>query len=677
MLLYALTIFLSAFLLFQIQPIITKMILPWFGGVASVWITAMFFFQTTLLGGYLYAHWSIRSLASKSQTVVHALLLIASLLVLPVAPSLSWKPAGTELPILRILALLILSVGLPYFLLSTTTPLVQAWYARAYKAALPYRLFSLSNLASLMGLVSYPIFVEPHLTIRQQSLVWSAAYVSFVALGIAVVVMSRRHSPSNPGNALAEQETAAVTGSPPGARDMILWLLLAAGASTLLLSTTNHLTENVASIPFLWVLPLGLYLLTFILTFDYERLYHRKTFIWLTMIALGGMAFALNRWGTETKVMLVIPAYSAGLFICCLFCHGELVRRKPNTRYLTSFYLMLSIGGALGGLLVGLLAPSILPGNFELSFALALCAALLLVVAQRHEGRITKIACWATSVGVIIASCYYIYLVIFMKDMRVMERNFYGSLRVLEERVGTPYETRTMVHGRIFHGKQYVGPVARNEPLGYYSTISGVAHALKLLRPSPLRIGVIGLGTGTLAAYAEPNDVLRFYEINPLVEKLARTEFTYLADCRGRVDVVLGDGRLSLENEPAQHYDLLAVDAFNGDAIPVHLLTQQAMELYFRHLKPTGILALHLTNTHLDLAQVVKVLAQDLGKQALFVTNPAGEDWNISASLWALVSAERIAPPPATAATRAWDAVARPDLRVWTDDYNNLFQILR
>jgi spermidine synthase len=233
------------------------------------------------------------------------------------------------------------------------------------------------------------------------------------------------------------------------------------------------------------------------------------------------------------------------------------------------------------------------------------------------------------------------------------------------------------MHGSVFHGQQYVSPVARKEPLGYYSAFSGVAHALKLLRPSPLRIGLIGLGTGTMSAYAEPNDVLRFYEINPLVEKLARTEFTYLSDCRGKVEIILGDGRLSLENEPDQHYDLLVVDAFNGDAIPVHLLTQQALELYFRHLKPSGILALHLTNTHLDLAPVVKVLAQHLGKHALFITNEPGEDWNISGSLWALVSSQRIALPITTEATRAWDAVARPDLRVWTDDYSNLFQILR
>jgi hypothetical protein len=323
-----------------------------------------------------------------------------------------------------------------------------------------------------------------------------------------------------------------------------------------------------------------------------------------------------------------------------------------------------------------LLAPTVLRGNFELPFALAFCAVLLLVVAQRHSGRMTRIASWVASIGVIIAAINSIYAIVSMTNLRVMDRNFYGSLRVLEKKVGTPYETRSLVHGRVLHGEQYVSPAARNEPLGYYSTISGVAHALKLLHPSPLRIGVIGLGAGALSAYAEPNDVLRFYEINPLVEELARTEFTYLADCRGRVDVVLGDGRLSLEREPAQHYDLLVVDAFNGDAIPVHLLTRQALELYFRNLKPTGILALHLTNNHLDLAPVVKVLAQHLGKHALFITNESQPDWNISGALWALVSSERIALPTAPE-TRAWDAVFRPDLRVWTDDYNNLFQILR
>jgi hypothetical protein len=675
MLLYAFTIFLSAFLLFQIQPIIAKMILPWFGGVAAVWITAMFFFQMMLLSGYLYAHWSIRTLAPRSQTVLHTILLAASLLLLPVAPSLAWKRAATELPVVRILGLLTVSIGLPYFLLSTTSPLIQAWYARSYKTALPYRLFSLSNLASLLGLLSYPILVEPRATIRQQSIAWSAAYGVFVVLGIAAAVMSTRRSPSHPPISPAGNESVVPVSGPPKARDLFLWLLLAAGASTLLLATTNHLTENVASIPFLWVLPLGLYLLTFIITFDYERLYHQKTFLWLTMIALGGMTFTLNWWGTYTTVRMVIPTYSAGLFVCCMFFHGELVRRKPDARYLTSFYLMLAVGGALGGLLVGLLAPSLLPGNFEFPIALAFCAALLLLIARENGDLVIRISSWATSLVVIVAACWYVYL--FVRDMRVMERNFYGSLWVYEERAGTPYETTILVHGRIHHGKQYANPAARREPLGYYSTISGVAHAVTLLRPSALRIGVIGLGTGTLSAYTDAHDTLRYYEINPLVEKLARTEFTYLADSLGAIEVVLGDGRLSLESEPAQQYDLLVVDAFNGDAIPIHLITREAMELYFRHLKPSGILALHLTNTHLDLASVVKNLALHLGKHPLFISNASSEEWNISSSAWALLSSEHIAPPPATPVTSTWDPAPRPDLRLWTDDYSNLFQILR
>ncbi|HEX9021933.1 MAG TPA: hypothetical protein VF903_11800, partial [Nitrospirota bacterium] len=333
MLLSAATIFLSAFLLFQIQPMIAKMILPWFGGSAAVWITAMLFFQTALLGGYLYAHWLATKLMPRMQAVTHTALLAASILFLPVTPAPAWKPAGAEDPILRILGLLAVSVGLPYFLLSTTSPLIQAWYARKFRAALPYRLFGLSNLASLAGLLAYPVLVEPNITLRQQSLGWSALYGAFVLLGVTAAVSSRDRTGDRDAPV---REEAQPDSRPPGLRERILWLLLAACASTLLLAVTNHLTQNVAPIPFLWVLPLSLYLLTFILTFDFERLYHRKIFFWLLAIALGGMAYGLSHWNSRTNLRIVIPAFCAGLFFVCMFCHGELVRRKPPARHLTS-----------------------------------------------------------------------------------------------------------------------------------------------------------------------------------------------------------------------------------------------------------------------------------------------------------------------------------------------------
>jgi len=673
MFMYATTIILSAFLLFQVQPMIAKMILPWFGGSAAVWITAMLFFQTALLGGYLYAHWSIRSLRPRTQAAVHAVLLCASLLVLPMAPSLAWKPAGNEEPITRILGLLLVAVGLPYFLLSTTSPLIQAWYSRKHQMAIPYRLFGLSNLASLLGLVAYPVFVEPNVTLRQQSLGWSAAYAVFVVAAMIVAFVSGRSVAPDacaPSNGPSPDDPDCV---PPTVRVQILWMLLAGCASTLLLAVTNHLTQNVASIPFLWILPLCLYLLTFILTFDLERLYHRKMFIWLQATALGAMAYGLSHWNSHTSLKLVIPVFSAGLFFSCMFCHGELVKRKPAPRYLTSFYLMLSLGGALGGLLVGVIAPKVLPGYFELPLALMACAVLVLVVLDYRKWRFTLAVCWAIAAAVLVAGSYYVAS--YRDSALVMVRNFYGGLRVQVNDKGTDHETRALVHGTVDHGMQFTRPDKQQEHITYYSAGSGVGLAIQHLRLASMKVGVIGLGAGSLAAYAGPGDVFRFYEINPLVEQLARKEFTYLNDCRGSVDVVLGDGRLSLEREPDQQYDLLVVDAFSGDSIPVHLLTLQAMELYFRHLKPEGILALHITNTHLDLAPVVERLCSTLGKQAVVIENARDGIRKIYRSDWALVSSHVIR---SQAIEEAGDELdARPDLRVWTDDYNNLFQILK
>jgi spermidine synthase len=669
--LYASTIFLSAFLLFQIQPMIAKMILPWFGGSAAVWITAMLFFQVALLSGYLYADWSVRSLTPKKQALLHTLLLTCSLALLPVSPALAWRPTGNEDPTLRILCLLTVSIGLPYFLLSTTSPLIQAWYSRKYQTALPYRLFALSNFASLLGLLAYPVFVERTITLHQQSISWSTLYAIFVGLGVIAAFTSRQTTDSCQASATQAAEDDACR--PPKKREQFFWMLLAACASTLLLAVTNHLTQNVASIPFLWVLPLGLYLLTFILTFDFEKLYHRKIFVWLLSLALGGMAYGLANWNSHTNLRLVIPVFCAGLFICCMFCHGELVRRKPAPRYLTSFYLMLSIGGALGGLLVGLMAPKVLPGYFELPIALMACTVLMLVVTEYRVWRFTIALSFAVTVGVVLAADAYVTS--YTASSLVMVRNFYGGLRVQEYEKGTRDETRMLAHGTVDHGMQFTEPDRRREHITYYGPESGIGLAISALRHSPLRVGVIGLGAGSLASYAKPGDVFRFYEINPLVEKIARTDFTYLADCRGKTEVIMGDGRLSLEREPNQHYDLLVIDAFSGDAIPVHLITKQAMELYFRHLKPNGILALHITNRHLDLEPIVDRLSRELAKHAVLIANDRDEEKKIYSSDWVLVSSRSIMSPKIIDA--AEELETRPDLRVWTDDYSNLFQILK
>ncbi len=673
MLLSALTISLSAFLLFQVQPMIAKMILPWFGGSAAVWITAMLFFQTALLAGYLYAHWSVRSLKPRMQALVHTVLLIVSLSLLPLAPALSWKPAGTEDPLLRILGLLTVSVGLPYFLLSTTSPLIQAWYSRRHQAALPYRLFGLSNLASLLGLLAYPVLVEPNVTLRHQSLGWSALYALFVTLAATAAFVSSRTSETASCVDTNAPEKRDRDCRPPQVREQMLWFLLAGCASTMLLAITNHLTQNVASIPFLWVLPLGLYLLTFIVTFDLERYYNRTVFTWLMLAALAGMAWGISHWNSKTDLKLVIPAYAGGLFLCCLFCHGELVRRKPAPVYLTTFYLMLSLGGAAGGLLVGLAAPNLLPGYFELPITLVATAVLMLFLLDYRKKLVTLAAGWVVAGAVVFAA--HIYVSSYTDSALVMARNFYGGLRVNENDKGTPEESRMLVHGTVNHGVQLMAPELRRAHITYYGPGSGVGLAMQTLRHSPLRVGVIGLGAGSLASYAEQGDVFRFYEINPLVEQLARKDFTYLSDCSGTVEVVLGDGRLSLEREPDQHYDLFVVDAFSGDAVPVHLLTRQALELYFRHLKSTGILALHITNSHLDLKPVVEQLAGSLGKQSVFITNDRDDEKRIYSSTWALVSSQTLTAPAIMEATDMPSTHAR--LQTWTDDYSNLFEILK
>jgi SAM-dependent methyltransferase len=677
MLLYACTIFLSAFLLFQIQPMIAKMILPWFGGSAAVWITAMLFFQIVLLGGYLYSHWSVRFLKPKTQTSVHVILLLASLVFLPVWPSQAWKPTGAEEPILRILGLLALSVGLPYFLLSTTSPLIQAWYSRKYQSSLPYRLFALSNLASLLGLLAYPFFLEPNITLRQQSICWSVIYSVFMAFCIISALASSKSTAPETSWETEESRSDELECRPPGVLEQVLWLLLACCASTLLLSVTNHLTQNVASIPFLWILPLSIYLLTFILTFDFERLYNREVFVWLLSLALCGMSYVLWKWNSRVDIRLVISVFSTGLFICCMFCHGELVKRKPAPRYLTAFYLMLSAGGALGGLLVGLVAPNVLSGYFELPIALIACAVLLLVTAEYRALRFTTVVSTAASLAA--ALCLVLagtrYMTSYGNSSLVMARNFYGSLRVMQFDKDTEDEARGLIHGTVIHGKQFTDPDRRREHITYYGPQSGISLALQSLRHSPLRVGVIGLGAGSLASFAEPGDVFRFYEINPLVEKLARTEFTYLADCRGKVEIVIGDGRLALEREQPQQYDLLVADAFSGDAIPVHLISLQALQLYFRHLKPDGILALNITNSHLDMEPVVDKLARALGKYAVVVVNDDDDDRDICSARWALLTSKPIKSMLVTKVAARLES--RPNLDVWTDDFNNMFQVLK
>jgi hypothetical protein len=678
---YACTIFLSSFLLFLVQPMIAKVILPWFGGTSTVWITCVLFFQLALLGGYLYAHALISRVSPVRQLLIHASLLIASVFFLPVIPSSSWKLPSSITPSLYIMGLLVATVGLPYFLLSTTSPLLQAWFARRYSKALPYRFFALSNLASLLGLLSYPFLIETTLTLRGQSTIWSIAYGVFALLCATICFFSIRNSHSDappeiidaPGMIEPQSAPQSEQVPPPGTKDKVLWLLLSACSSLLLLSTTDHLSQNIAAIPLLWILPLSLYLLSFTLCFDRDRWYSPKWYFWIVFITLVGMSYGIGKWGVGSDIRIVIFAYCIGLFFCCMFCHGELARRKPDSRYLTSFYLLISIGGALGSIFVVFIAPNIFSFYFELPVGLILCACLLLAVNFR-KWWVTDVVCAALIVRLLIIAFVHMQFYSNPEGIRMLVRNFYGHQRVIEYDVGLENEHRDLIHGTITHGIQFTAPEKRSWPTAYFGPKSGIGIALQRLPIGPRRVGIVGLGAGTMAAYARQGDHYTYYEINPQVEEIARKEFSFLSDSPGMVEIKIGDGRLLLEQEWNQQFDLLAVDAFSGDSIPIHLLTIEAIKLYFSHLKPDGILAFHVSNLYLDLPQVIDKAGKTLGKHTLVVVNQEDETRKIYQAEWVLMASNPAVLDTPEIKKTGTKVMPKTGFKLWTDDYSNLLQ---
>jgi hypothetical protein len=672
--LYAVTIFLGSFLLFQIQPMIAKMILPWFGGTSAVWVTCMLFFQFGLLAGYTYAHASIRYLQPKTQALVHGLLLIASVFLLPIGPSAGWKPEGHDFPILQICGLLTVSIGLPYFLLSATSSLMQAWYTGRFRSALPYKLFALSNLASLLGLLAYPFLIEPVFSLREQSTVWSTAYGIFGACAMAAAAINARKGASQRLIQEHPAQNLRDSGDAPPGRDKTWWFCLSACGVVLFLSVNNHLTQNVTSIPFLWILPLAVYLLSFVLCFDLEGLYRRSWYLVpLAAVLYGVMVRVVWLDGATTSdLQLTVPFFACALLAGCMFCHGELAHRKPAPRHLTGFYLTISAGGAFGGLMISVAAPNLFRGYFEMPLAVLACAVLIAAVHVRR-GWVAGTAAVVSAIGIVVMTGYYVQS--YAEGAVALDRNFYGWLRVKEAKKGDGSNFRYLLHGTIIHGGQFTDAGKRNRPTAYFGPSTGVAAAISSLNHQPIRVGIIGLGSGILAAYSRPGDVYRFYEINPMVEQFARDYFTFLSAAQGKMEIVLGDARISLEREETQNYDLLVVDAFSGDAIPVHLLTQQAIELYFRHLKPDGILAMHISNNHFDLDPVVEKVARSCGKHAVLLENDHSNADEVYASKWVLVTAAPLKTRALMIASKPLPA--RPDLRVWTDDYSNMVQILK
>ncbi|MGA2262218.1 MAG: fused MFS/spermidine synthase [Acidobacteriota bacterium] len=764
MLFYGATTFLSALLLFLVQPLIGKYILPWFGGTPAVWTTCLLFFQALLLGGYSYAHALARRWPLRRQALVHLLLLAVSIVAvvsLSIIPSPAWKPMDDQSPVLRILGLLSVSIGAPYLLLSSTSPLLQSWFSRMRPGSSPYRLYALSNLGSLLAILSYSFLIEPGMRLSRQASIWSWAYIAFALMCILLSLNVMRSREPEVYVAAPGFGEVVPDDTKPGPARYVLWLSLTACSSIMLLATTSQMCLDLAVVPLLWILPLALYLLSFILCFQHERLYWRPLFIgglaasiaWTCFVLFGGV-FAALRWQ--------ILSYSLTLFACCMVCHGELVRLRPGPRYLTSFYLMVAGGGTLGAILVTLGAPHLLKDFWEYHFGLFATALLTLIVLFRdrksplYQGRrlvvwalwallcagwaglaiklydniwhswkyyaglfaivlLTLIVFWRDRKGrlygsrplrvwavwaALSVSCAALAFVLVNHIRQSMEnsvetrRNFFGVLRVLELNKDDPAQRRfTLMHGRIEHGFQFQDAEKRYWPTSYYGPDSGVGLAIRYhprrqsdgTRQGNLRIGVIGLGTGTLACYGQEGDYIRFYEINPEVIRLSDKYFTYRKDSPARIEVVLGDARVSMERErqrrESQNFDVLAVDAFSSDAIPVHLLTRECFQNYLFHLKEDGILAIHISNRYFDLGPVVRnLITPDMKQnmQAFWIDGRGNESQGTDATDWVLLTSNQLflSNPDIQKNITAWNDPA-PPARFWTDDYSNLFSLLR
>jgi SAM-dependent methyltransferase len=545
-----------------------------------------------------------------------------------------------------------------------------------------YRLFALSNLASLLALVAYPPVVEPAVTLHGQAWGWSALYVVFAALcSGAAWLAARRPAPESAASAEAPEAAA------PRASDYALWLGLSALGSLLLLAVTSHITQNIASVPFIWILPLVLYLLSFILVFDVAAKrgvsgwYSRAWGLPALFLALGAMAYFLYENLGVMNVRGAIALYSAGLFAACMFCHGELAAMRPAPKYLTRFYLMVSLGGAAGGLFVGLAAPRVFDTYLELPIALVACGALAAWLTWPARWKIAQRWIAVTAPGVAVAVTVmvawfaYEYLWYVRQNAVLLTRNFYGTLRVKETERGDAHTTRSLVHGVINHGWQYTDPKLRMEPISYFGPNSGIARALDFYHGRPRRVGIVGLGVGVFTAWGQPGDYFRIYELDPQVVKIAREQFWYLRGSKAAIDIVTGDGRLSLERDPPQRFDLLSVDAFSSGSIPIHLLTREALRVYRRHLAPGGVIVYNVTNRFVRLAPLVKLVAEAEGMRAILVEDDPAED-KYSGTSYVLVTENELLLADKRFSD-AGDIEEIPGLKPWTDSFNNLFRVVR
>ncbi len=748
MLPFALAIFTGAFLLFLGQPLVGKYILPWYGGGPGVWTTCLLFFQGVLLAGYCYAHLLSTFFTPRRQVVVHGALLALSLATLQIAPGERLRPRPGDDPVWSILLLLTATIGLPFLTLSATGPLLQRWFSLVRPNVSPYRLYALSNAGSLLALISFPVFVEPHLPRAVQATAWAIGLASFAVACSVCAWLVWRDSLAT-GDAAPQQSAALeVAGGPEDRGDAVLWVALPAIASILLVATTTRLCQDVAAMPLLWVLPLGVYLVSFIVCFDHAHWYRRGVF---TALSCAGVVvtWQLFAAGNYAPLRIQVVSQLMVLLAACMVCHGELYRLRPEPRQLTAYFLAIATGGALGGLAVAVVAPAVFTDDYELQIGLWLLVYALGVLSFRHRSRTIPLAAavgtllgvmllpwlrsrfsnganwwteaaaflpgaapWVAAFAVLFAVCLcdpwrrslsppwrpaaggflmvlcgaigaaFLVLDRDSGERPVLRtRNFYGTLKVFE---ASPLDDREphrlLVHGATTHGLQFITPEFAWMPTTYYAPSSGVGRAIESLPAAPRRLGLVGLGVGTLAAYGRKGDSLRIYEINPAIRDIAQEQFTFLGACPAQIEVVMGDARLMLEHELAagtpQRFDLLALDAFSSDAIPVHLLTREAFETYLDHLAPDGILAVHVSNRYLNLAPVVERLADHFSLAVAAVNDPGGDQWWVYGTTWMLLGRDAAFLERPAIAPMADLPIGPPRCELWTDDFASVWSIM-
>jgi hypothetical protein len=722
--LYGLTSFLSAFLLFQVQPLIGRYILPWFGSTPGVWTSCLVFFQLLLLCGYLYAHLITTFLKRNSQIRLHVVLLLISLLFLPIIPSQEWKVTSDLDPAFRILLLLTATVGFPYLLLSSTAPLLQRWFADQNTATSPYRLYAISNAGSLLALITYPLLFERFLRLRNQVWSWSVGFIGFVILlALIALYYSRIRQSAALTNRIPSIPPETKGGGSiirPDWKRIALWFSLSATGSLILVATTNRISLDVSPVPLPFIIPLGLYLITFIIAFDSPRWYFRPVFILLLITGIGAACIELY-FAEKLPLGFRIIIYSLTLFGCCSCCHGELARVKPLPQYLTLFYLTMAMGGAFGGIFVALAAPHIFNRLWEFEIGLLISFALIMFLVIRDLFRKSSTAIYeevrekenspdekiqvplvggvaailAITAVFVLVGVFGVHIFIEQENLVARERSFYGVASVREQDLGNPNaHCRVLFHGTILHGTQLLQPALSTAKTSYFLPESGIGLAIRFhpkrrVPGYPFHIGGVGLGTGTIAAYANDpdthsalSDSIHFYEIDPMIVRFAHEYFTCLKEAKQRgavVTISVGDARIEMEREiqkgDVNPYDVLAIDAFSGDSVPTHLLTRECYRTYLQLLKPDGILAFHITTYYLDLLPIIKALAAE-NDQQIHVVDQVIENRGVLGSRWILVTNNETFTNNPELLSRQSPVGDQPGI-LWTDDFSNLLDVIR